>query len=110
LFAAALDPSIQGLYLCGGLVSFQNLIETEVYNYPFANFIPNLLNHTDLPKLATSMAPRKVVLAGTIDAAGDTMEPSTVRNVYQAAQKAGNLSIQDSNTWSVQALVNYANL
>jgi hypothetical protein len=105
LFAAALDPAIRGLYLCGGLVSFQNLIETEVYRYPFANFVPNLLKHTDLPEVAASIAPRNLVLAGSVDAAGDAMEPEAVRNIYKAAT----VSVRGSAEWSIEALVAYAN-
>jgi dienelactone hydrolase len=110
LFAAALDPSIKGLYLCGGLVSFQNLVETEVYNYPFANFVPNLLNHTDLPNLAAAIAPRKVVLAGSIDAGGGTMQPSEVRSIYQSSQQTGNLSIRATADWSVETITSVPSL
>jgi dienelactone hydrolase len=110
LFAAALDASIQGLYLCGGLVSFQNLAETEIYHYPFANFVPNLLNHTDIPDLAAALAPRKVVLGGAINAEGHAMQPSAVRNIYQSAQQAGNLSIRESADWSVELLTSVPSL
>ena len=50
LFAAALEPAIDRLYLAGGLVSFQSIVDTEDYNHPFGNFVPNLLLHTDLPR------------------------------------------------------------
>jgi hypothetical protein len=82
LFAAALEPAIDGLYLAGGLVSFQSIVETEDYNHPFGNFVPNLLLHTDLPELAASMAPRRVVLAGAVDGAGRKMAPEEVRKQY----------------------------
>ena len=51
LFAAALEPAIDGLYLADGLISFRSIVETEVYKYPFGNFVPNLLAHTDLPRV-----------------------------------------------------------
>ena len=54
LFAAALEPAIDGLYLADGLISFRSIVETEVYKYPFGNFVPNLLAHTDLPELTAS--------------------------------------------------------
>ncbi len=39
-FAAALDSEISVIYLSGGLVSFRNIVETEYYNHPFANYLP----------------------------------------------------------------------
>ncbi len=107
LFSAALEAGIQGLYLARGLVSFQNLIEAEVYKHPFANFVPGLLNHTDLPDVAASMAPRKIVLAGTVDAQGSTVNGAALRAMYVGANRAGILSIAEKAEWSAQALLAY---
>ena len=85
LFAAALEPEIDRLYLAGGLVSFQSIVDTEDYDHPFGNFVPNLLLHTDLPKLAASLAPRRVVIAGAVDGAGRRMAPEDVRKQYAGA-------------------------
>jgi hypothetical protein len=85
LFAAALEPEIDHLYLAGGLVSFQSIVDTEDYDHPFGNFVPNLLLHTDLPKLAASLAPRRVVIAGAVDGAGRRMAPEDVRKQYAGA-------------------------
>ncbi|MBO0800839.1 MAG: acetylxylan esterase, partial [Blastocatellia bacterium] len=38
--AAALDHNFTALYLSGGLFSFRNIVETEYYNHPLANFVP----------------------------------------------------------------------
>ncbi len=105
LFAAALEPAIQSLYLAGGLVSFRNLVETEIYQYPFANFVPDFLNHTDLPEIAATLAPRRVTLAGTVDAAGAPVPSTTVRAIYATAHGAGNLSILESPDWSARGLI-----
>jgi len=107
LFAAALEPAIQGLYLAGGLVSFQNLKEAEVYKHPFANFVPGLLNHTDLPDIAAAIAPRKIVLAGTVDAEGRTVNGAALRAIYLEANRAGNLSVAPKPEWSAEALLTY---
>jgi len=89
LFAAALEPAIDGLYLAGGLVSFQNLVENEDYSHPFGNFVPGLLLHTDLPELAGAIAPRPVVLAGAVDGAGRKLAPEDVRKEYGGAKNVG---------------------
>ncbi len=107
LFAAALEPNIKGLYLAGGLGSFQNLAQTEVPRYAFANYVPSLLNHTDLPEIAASIAPRKIVLAGTIDAKGRTIGTSAVHNLYRSASGAGNVSVLPNPDWSAKALLSY---
>jgi dienelactone hydrolase len=62
LFATALEPAIDAVYLAGGLASFQSIVDTEDYNHPFANFVPGMLLHTDLPDLMRAIAPRRVVM------------------------------------------------
>jgi pimeloyl-ACP methyl ester carboxylesterase len=105
VFAAALDPEIKSLYLAGGLVSFQNLVETEIYQHPFANFVPDLLNHTDLPEITASLGPRQVTLAGTVDATGSPMQLDAVRSIYQSANKLGNLKVVEGKAWSAEQLL-----
>jgi hypothetical protein len=104
IFAAALEPSIAGLYLHGGLISFQSIVETEVYTHPFANFVPNLLKHTDLPELIAGLAPRQVVIAGATDARGFAVKGPAASKIYAG----GNSSIQADGDWSARSLVSYA--
>jgi len=101
LFAAALDERVDEVYLAGGLVSYRNLVETENYNYPFANFLPRVLYHTDLPQLAASMAPRRVRMAGAVDAAGKTMELEAVRRIYA---RAPNVRLTPRAEWTLETL------
>ncbi|MBM3811842.1 MAG: hypothetical protein FJW20_09425 [Acidimicrobiia bacterium] len=58
LFTAAISTAIEAVHLHAGIESFRGLVEAENYNHPFANFVPNLLRHTDVPQLAASIAPR----------------------------------------------------
>ncbi len=107
LFAAALEPGITGLYLANGLASFENLIQTEVPRYPFANYVPGLLNHTDLPEIAGLIAPRKILLAGTIDAEGNAIDTTAVIKLYGAAARAGSLTAAPTADWSAKTLLSY---
>ena len=100
LFAAALDPKIARLYLSGGLVSYRSIVETEEYNAPFANFVPDVLLHTDLPEIAASLAPRRVCLAGAVNAAGERMETAKVRALYPAAH----VDVRDRALWDLDSL------
>ncbi len=102
MFASALTPQVDSLYLAGGLVSYRSLVDTEDYSYPFANFVPKLLEHTDLPEVIAGLAPRPVALAGTVDAAGARVESKQVGEIYKAA---GNVRVTDSADWSIEALV-----
>jgi hypothetical protein len=102
LFAAVLEPLISGLYLSGGLVSFRNLADTEDYRHPFGNFVPRLLNHTDLPRLAAQLAPRRVIVAGAVDAAGRRMDLAAVKQIYAGA---ANAEVRAEPGWSAEGIM-----
>ncbi|MBZ5594316.1 MAG: acetylxylan esterase [Acidobacteriia bacterium] len=104
LFAAALDQGIEALYLSGGLTSFRDVVDSELFNQSFANFVPGLLKHTDLPEVAAGLAPRRIVLAGAVNARGQTAEAAAVRQQYTA----GNVSIEPEAKWTVERLVSFA--
>lgn len=105
LMAAALDRKIETIYLAGGLVSYRSIAETENYRHPLANFVPRLLLETDLPQIARAIAPRRVILAGAVSAAGETRDESSVRRIYAGAP---NVEIQPRPLWDVAALRNLA--
>jgi dienelactone hydrolase len=101
LFAAALDQRIDGLYLSGGLTCFRDVVDSEIYNHTFANFVPGLLNHTDLPEVAASIAPRRIVLAGAVNARGSTAKVDDVHQLYPG----GHVVIESEEKWTVEKLV-----
>jgi hypothetical protein len=105
LFAAAMDKNIQSLYLAEPLISFQNVIETEFYSHPFANFVPSLLKHTDLPQIAASLSVPRVVMAGVVDATGKAVPIDAAKGSYSDAIQAGHLTIQPRAEWSVDTLL-----
>jgi dienelactone hydrolase len=102
LFAAALEGRVRELYLSGGLVSFESLVESDTYNHPFADFVPGILNHTDLPEVAGSMGPRRIVLAGPVDGSGRAVSAERARELYPHAK------IQPAAEWSVRTLTPWA--
>jgi len=101
LFAAALDPRIDSLYLADGLISYRSIIETEEATHTFADYLPSVLLHTDLPELAASLAPRPVLLAGAVDARGDAVVPAIVSQAYRYA---GNVRLLPAAKWDLAAL------
>jgi hypothetical protein len=100
IFAAALDANISELYLAGGLISFRSIVDSEDYDHSFANFVPGMLRHTDLPDAVQSLAPRPVTLAGCVDAGGSTMASAAVRHIYSG----GHVTVRDKGDWSIDAL------
>jgi cephalosporin-C deacetylase-like acetyl esterase len=70
LCATALEPRISKVYLARHLVSWRSVTEFENYSCPLASLAPDALRTTDLPEIARSIAPRAVIVAGAVDAAG----------------------------------------
>ena len=101
-FAAAIEPAIDSLYLAGGLASYQRIVDHEQYTYPFGNFVPNLLLHTDLPDLAAAIRPRRIIMAGAVDQAGVRLKVADVQAEYRGAS---NVEVRAEPTWTVDALV-----
>lgn len=101
-FAAVMEPSIDSLYLAGGLASYQRIADSETYSHPLGNFVPNLLLHTDLPDLAKAIAPRKIVLAGAVDAAGSRLLAADVAAEYR---NAPNVQVRLEPQWTVEAIL-----
>jgi dienelactone hydrolase len=86
LAAAALERAIETVYLSEGLISFASVVETENYEAAFANFVPKLLLATDLPEIAASVAPRRVVLAGPLTGSGGAADLAAAQQLYSTAQ------------------------
>jgi dienelactone hydrolase len=101
LFAAALEPRIDTLFLAGGLMSFRSVLEAEEYKHPTANFIPDLLRVTDLPAVAGMAAPRRVIVAGAVDGRGNRMQAAAVQSVYTGA---ANVQVREEGTWDFDTL------
>jgi dienelactone hydrolase len=101
LFAAALEPRIERLYLAGGLVAFESLLDFEEYRHPTANFIPGILNVCDLPALAAAVSPRRILLAGAVDGAGSPMPAAEVRRRYAGA---ASVEVRPEPSWDAPAL------
>ena len=72
LHAAALDPATPPVFsnvaLVGSLLSYASLVENEDYPAELVHAsVPGALSAYDLPDLAASLAPRPLLLAGSVD-------------------------------------------
>ena len=103
-FAAALDPGVERLYLAGGLSSYRSIIATEQYRHTLANFVPNILAHTDLPDVTASLAPRRVVIAGAVDASNVTHSIPEARDIFNAALRRNHVDLREQVDWNANSL------
>lgn len=99
LCAAALAPGIQTTYLSGGLATWASLLEGDDYTESFANFLPGVLRETDLPRVAQTLAPRRLVLAGAVDGRGTPLPLDQVRAAYGPAAE-----VRAGAAWNLPAL------
>jgi dienelactone hydrolase len=100
LFAFAASKDVASLYLAGGLSSFRSVLETEIYSQPLSNFAWDLFRRTDLPLLATQSAPRRIHLAGAVDASERPVAADELRRIYSST----NVEISDGPAWDERSL------
>ncbi len=69
LHAAAFDDSIKKVALLGAPVSYRSIVMNKFYNFDlsFSWAVAGALTEYDLPDLAASLAPRKLILTGLKD-------------------------------------------
>ena len=101
LFAAALTKDIESAYLSGGLVSFRAIAESERYQQPLCNFVPDVLAHVDLPELAAAIAPRRIHLAAPTDAMRQPLQLDAVRKMYPHS----NVELSREAGWNLERLL-----
>jgi dienelactone hydrolase len=98
MFAAALHDRIERAYFSGALASYRSILDVDAYKQPFANFLPGILERTDLPQVAAAASPRRIVIAGAVDGAGALMDAS---RIYSEAR---NVEIRPEAAWNAQTL------
>lgn len=73
LHAAAFIPAIQRIALIEPLTSYRSLVMNRFYHSSFITAaVPGALRTYDLPDLAASLAPRKLLIAGVTETKGET--------------------------------------
>jgi len=102
--ATFLSDSIRSLYLAEGLVSYRSIIETDRYRVPLSNFVPRILQHTDIPDIVAGLAPRRVMLSGVMDASGAPLTLDKAKLAYDAAMTGGHLEVTEHSEWTPQAV------
>jgi hypothetical protein len=101
LHAAAFDQSIMRIALIEPYSSYRSIVMNHFYNSSFiSGVVPGALKAYDLPDLAASLAPRKLVMAGVTDGYGKNTDTESINKdlaiigiAYQAKNAEGQLKI-----------------
>lgn len=88
LHAAAFDPGIARIALIDSYATYQSIVLNRFYNSGFIHStVPASLGVYDLPDLAASLAPRKLLMAGITDGMGKPKDPQTVTEDLSIVQR-----------------------
>ncbi len=106
LYAAAFDQTISRIALIEPYSSYQSIVMNRFYNSAFIqNTVPGALKSYDLPDLAATLAPRKLLMAGVTDGNGKSADGESINNdlaiikaVYQNRNAGNQLNIADRET------------
>ena len=101
LHAAAFDTAISQVALIEPFSSYRSIVMNRFYNSGFIHStVPGSLEAYDLPDLAASLAPGKLLMAGVTDGLGNPSDPentmddlSIIKTAYQKKNAAGQLEI-----------------
>lgn len=88
LYAAALDARITQTVCEGGLLSYRTLTSADRYLHAADIFIPDVLQHFDLPQVASAVADRRLAILAPVDAMKSPVDEETARQAYDAAAQA----------------------
>lgn len=83
LHAAAFSPDISSVALLGPYISYHSLVSHQYYNLDFIEgAVPFALTAYDLPDLAASLAPRKLLISDTTDGSDSTIQQKSAWNKF----------------------------
>lgn len=89
LHAAAFDNAIESIALIEPLSSFRSLIKTRFYYSPFISAaVPGMLKEYDLPELASTLAPRSLLIVDPINGSGQRLDENETASEFQAIDHA----------------------
>jgi hypothetical protein len=101
LYASAFDANISRIALIEPYSSYRSVVMNRYYYPGFVqNLVPGALAAYDLPDLAASLAPRKLMMAGTTDGNGEKTDQdgidkdlAIIKTAYEYKNAGRNLSI-----------------
>jgi hypothetical protein len=96
LHAAAFDPAITQIALIEPYSSYQSIVMNRFYNPKFVHsIVPGALKAYDLPDLAASLAPRKLMMVNVTDGLGNTADTESINKDLDIIKTAYRLKNAD---------------
>jgi cephalosporin-C deacetylase-like acetyl esterase len=97
LYAAALDERIPNLICSRSLLSYRALAQSDRYLYGADVFVPEILQHFDLPDAAAVIAPRPLAFIEPKDAMKKTVDAQLAAEAYRRTQVAYRIAGAEKN-------------
>jgi hypothetical protein len=88
LFTALFEAGVRAVYVRGGLVGFESLLQRPFYYVPHDALIPGALTAGDLCDVAASLAPLPLRMEALVDGVNRTIEPAEMARVLEAVRAA----------------------
>ena len=82
LLAALFEPQVQGVYVHGGLMSFDSLLNEPFLYHPADSIIRGLLRIADLPDIAAELAPRPLRMESLVDGCNRKASRHQIEKTY----------------------------
>ena len=106
LHAAAFSEAVSKVALIEPLISYRSVVMNRFYETAFSSAVPGALTGYDLPDLAASLAPRRLLMVNVLDqngtqAGADLIQEdlAVVRSAYAEAGAESRLGIQSRAVW-----------
>ena len=88
LLAALYEPHIQAVYVHGGLMNYESLLDEPFVYQPADSVIRGLLAISDLPDICAALAPRSLRMEGLVDGCNRRVSRPQVEETYYLARSA----------------------
>jgi len=96
LYAAAFDKGIERVALIDAYLSYKSIVMNQFYCPCFVqNLVPGALTAYDLPDLAASLAPRKLIMEGTTDGNDKSTDEQSINKDLEVIKNAYHLRNAD---------------
>ncbi len=86
LFAALYEDDVRAVFVRGGLVCYQSVLESPFLFVPHDVIVPGALTAGDLADVAAALAPRPVRLEGLVDGRNRTVAGEDLERAYAPAR------------------------
>jgi len=116
LHAAAFDPAISRVALIDPYASYRAFVTNEYYNTDYVySLVPGALTAYDLPDLAASLAPGKLLVAGVTDANSQLLgkadldrDLGILQSAYRSKGASSALQISPTNALTFSDFLKWA--